>query len=112
MPARRAQRARRVLVDVSGSTCPTKGSEAILDAFREAVTRHGLQAQVQVTGRGCFGLCRMAPNLYVEPDGVWYSRLTVDDVETIVTEHLLHGRVVDRLVHYTTPNYPAPHVDR
>ena len=54
----------------------------------------------------------MAPNLYVEPDGVWYSRLTVDDVETIVTEHLLHGRVVDRLVHYTTPNYPAPHVDR
>ena len=53
-----------------------------------------------VVERGCFGLCRLAPNLYIEPDGVWYSGFTVEDVEEIVNEHLVCGRVVHRLVRY------------
>ena len=89
-----------MLVDVSGSTCPTKDSEAILEALKVAVAARGLQDQVTLIGRGCFGLCRMAPNLYIEPEGVWYSKLTVADVQDIVEEHLVHGRIVQRLIHY------------
>lgn len=91
---------RRVLIDTGGTTCPTKGSSDVLETLKQAVARRGLQDQVQVVARGCFGLCRLAPNLYIEPDGVWYSRFTVADVEEIVEEHLIHGRVVQRLVHY------------
>lgn len=94
---------RRVFVDTSGATCPTKGSAAILEALRAAVARRGLQETVTVLGRGCFGLCRLAPNLYIEPDGVWYSRVTLADVEEIVEEHLVRGRMVRRLVHYEPP---------
>ena len=97
---------RRVFVDIGGRTCPTKGSANVLEALQAAVARRGLH-DVEVIGRGCFGLCRLAPNLYIEPDGVWYSRFTVEDVEEIVEEHLTHGRVVQRLVHYRPPHNPG-----
>lgn len=79
----------------------------VLEALKAAIVRRGLQHEVTVTARGCFGLCRLAPNLYIEPDGIWYSRFTVEDVEEIVEEHLMHGRVVRRLVHYE-PAAPKP----
>lgn len=91
---------RRLFVDVSGETCPTKGSAEILDALQQAVAQRGLQDEVAVLPRGCFGLCRLAPNLYVEPDGVWYSHVTLADVAEIVEAHLVHNRIVQRLVHY------------
>ena len=51
-------------------------------------------------GRGCFGLCTLAPNLYIEPDGIWYSRFKVLDVPYIVKQHLLKGKPLTRLIHY------------
>ncbi|MBI4226821.1 MAG: (2Fe-2S) ferredoxin domain-containing protein [Candidatus Omnitrophica bacterium] len=95
--------ARRVFVDTSGATCPTKGGAQLFEALRASVARRGLQG-VSVVARGCFGLCRLAPNLYVEPDGVWYSRVTIDDVEEIVEEHLIHGRTIPRLIRYQPPS--------
>lgn len=94
---------RRIYIDTGGATCPTKGSPAVLKVLRAAITRRGLRRTVEVVARGCFGLCRLAPNLYIEPDGIWYSRFTVEDVPEIVEEHLMHGRIVERLVHYRPP---------
>ena len=48
---------------------------------------------------GCFGLCELGPVVIVYPDGTFYSRVSVDDVEEIVSEHLLKGRRVERLVY-------------
>lgn len=59
-----------------------------------------MEGSVEVIPRGCFGLCRLAPNLYVEPDDVWYSKFTLRDVSVIVRQHLREGRPVKRLIHY------------
>ncbi|MBI4314204.1 MAG: (2Fe-2S) ferredoxin domain-containing protein [Candidatus Omnitrophica bacterium] len=75
-----------------------------MDALKASVARHGLAAEVEVLGRGCFGLCRMAPNLYVEPEGIWYSKLKLEDVEEIVEKHLVGGKIVRRLVAYSPHN--------
>lgn len=95
-----AQPRRRIHIDVGGLTCPKKGSAQILEAFRRALRRHGLEEQVEVIPRGCFGLCSLAPNLYVEPDGIWYSRLTVRDASIIVRKHLIRNEPVARLIHH------------
>ena len=79
----------------------------VLDALKAALAARGLQGEVEVIARGCFGLCRLAPNLYIEPDGIWYSRFTVSDVEEIVEQHLVHGRVVRRLVHHEPSSAPT-----
>ena len=48
---------------------------------------------------GCFGLCALGPIMIVYPEGTFYSRVTVDDIPEIVEEHLLKGRIVERLVY-------------
>ena len=99
---------RRIFIDVRGSSCPTKGSEEFLATLKGAVREAGLEADVEVLPRGCFGLCTLAPNLYIEPDGIWYSRFTLKDVPVIVREHLVKGKPVTRLIHHpskgTVPN--------
>ncbi len=71
-----------------------------MEALIRAIRKAGLEGQVEVVARGCFGLCNLAPNLYIEPDGVWYSRFTVKDVPVIVRQHLIQGKRVTRLIHY------------
>ena len=48
---------------------------------------------------GCFGLCEAGPVVIVYPEGAFYSRVKVEDVDEIVSEHLLKGRIVQRLVY-------------
>ena len=57
------------------------------------------QDEIKLVRTGCFGLCELGPVVIVYPDGTFYSRVTVDDVDEIVTEHLLKGRRVERLVY-------------
>jgi (2Fe-2S) ferredoxin len=98
---------RRIYVDVGGLTCPKKGSREVLEALKDAIHRAGLDAEVEVIPRGCFGLCRLAPNMYVEPDGIWYSRFSLNDVEAIVREHLCQNQPVQRLIHYRCEPVPC-----
>ena len=91
---------RRIHVDVGGLTCPRKGSKQVMEALVRSIRRAGLEGEVEVIPRGCFGLCNLAPNLYIEPDGIWYSRFTLRDVPIIVRQHLRKNKPVDRLIHY------------
>ncbi len=90
----------RVFIDTGGATCPKAGSKKVAEALRAAVKKAGLETQVEVIERGCFGLCNLAPNLYIEPDGVWYSRFTLRDVPWIIRQHLVKGKPIARLIHY------------
>ena len=76
-------------------------------ALIRSIRRAGLEGEVEVIARGCFGLCKLAPNLYIEPEGVWYSRFTLKDVPVIVRQHLRNNRLVKRLVHYPDRLLPA-----
>ena len=78
--------------------CSGNGSAKVLDALRAEVGKAGLGDEVQITTSGSLGLCERGPNLVVYPEGVWYSRVQVEDVGEIVREHLGHGRPVARLL--------------
>ena len=86
-----------------GTGCTSSNSPAIRKKMEESLTAHGLAEEIKVVQTGCFALCALGPIMIVYPEGVFYSRVTVDDVEEIVENHLLKGRVVDRLVY----NEPA-----
>jgi (2Fe-2S) ferredoxin len=83
--------------------CSANGSGQVLDALRTAVREAGLDDEVQVTTSGSIGLCERGPNMIVYPEGVWYSRVTVDDVAEIVREHFVAGRPVRRLLSGDAP---------
>ena len=82
-----------------GTGCTSSGSNKIIDAFNANIAANGLEEEIKVVQTGCFGLCALGPVVIVHPDGTFYSRVEADDVAEIVTEHLLKGRVVERLVY-------------
>ena len=85
-----------------GTGCTSSGSPKIQDAFNQEIEKNGLSEEVKVVQTGCFGLCALGPVVIVYPDGTFYSNVTVEDVAEIVSEHLLKGRVVERLVYNDT----------
>ena len=85
-----------------GTGCTSSGSPKIQDAFNQEIAKNGLAEEVKVVQTGCFGLCALGPVVIIYPDGTFYSNVTVDDVAEIVSEHLLKGRVVERLVYNDT----------
>ena len=85
-----------------GTGCTSSGSVAIQKEFEEQINLNGLSEEVKIVQTGCFGLCALGPVVIVYPDGTFYSRVTADDVKEIVSEHLLKGRVVERLVYNDT----------
>ena len=85
-----------------GTGCTSSGSVAIQKKFEEQLNAQGLSEEVKIVQTGCFGLCALGPVVIVYPDGTFYSRVTEDDVTEIVTEHLLKGRPVERLVYTDT----------
>ena len=82
-----------------GTGCTSSGSNKIIDAFNANIAANGLEEEVKVVQTGCFGLCALGPVVIVHPDGTFYSRVEEGDVAEIVSEHLLKGRIVDRLVY-------------
>ena len=82
-----------------GTGCTSSGSKTLQEAFKHNLEKFGLTEEIKMVQTGCFGLCALGPIVIVYPDGTFYSRVTPEDVETIVEEHLLKGRIVDRLVY-------------
>ena len=82
-----------------GTGCTSSGSAQLIQRFEEKIKENGLDKEVKVIRTGCFGLCEAGPVVIVYPEGTFYSRVKVDDVDEIVTEHLLKGRKVQHLVY-------------
>ncbi len=85
-----------------GTGCSSSGSAKIRTEMENEIKRQGLENEVKVVQTGCFGLCALGPIMIVYPEGCFYSRVTVEDVPEIVSEHLLKGRVVTRLLYKET----------
>ena len=68
----------------------------------EEIAANGLSEEVGVVKTGCFGLCALGPIMIVYPEGTFYSMVREDDIPEIVSEHLLKGRVVRRLLYDET----------
>ena len=77
--------------------CAEKGSEEVRALFKEELDRRGLKATVRANAAGCLDTCQFGISVVVYPEGVWYGRVTKDDVAAIIDEHIVGGRPVERL---------------
>ncbi len=82
-----------------GTGCTSSGSKVLISTFESEIEKNGLADEVKVVQTGCFGLCALGPVVIIYPEGTFYSRVEEKDVAEIVSEHLLKGRLVDRLVY-------------
>ncbi len=91
----------------AGTGCVSCNSFKIKEALEQEVQKRNLQNEVLVIATGCNGFCERGPILLVQPDGIFYQQLKVEDVPRLVEEHLLKGRPVKKLM-YVPPAEKEP----
>jgi NADH-quinone oxidoreductase subunit F/NAD(P)H dehydrogenase (quinone)/NADP-reducing hydrogenase subunit HndC len=88
---------RTQLMLCGGTGCHSTGSIAVKEAIRNELKRHGLHDEVQVIETGCNGFCAVGPVMLVHPEGIFYQKLTLDEIPKLVEEHFLKGRPYKKL---------------
>lgn len=79
--------------------CNDKGASELRDYAKKRVKQLGLAApgKVRINQAGCLDRCELGPCVVVYPDAVWYTYIDEEDIDEIVDEHLVNGRIVERL---------------
>ncbi len=94
--------ARAHVLVCGGTGCTSSGSEKLINKLNECLAKNGLENEIKVIKTGCFGLCALGPIMIVYPEGAFYSMVKEEDIDEIVEEHLLKGRIVKRLLYQET----------
>jgi (2Fe-2S) ferredoxin len=77
-------------------SCAAKGSEELRDYMKARVKELKIP-ETRVNAAGCLDRCELGPCILIYPEGVWYNCKTKDDVDEVIREHLIGGKVVERL---------------
>ena len=83
----------------SGTGCHAFGCQKVSKAFREEIERHNLQEKVDLKNTGCHGFCERGPLVVIRPQDIFYQRVSPDDASEIISETVLKGKVIDRLLY-------------
>ncbi|MBQ3222194.1 MAG: NADH-quinone oxidoreductase subunit NuoF [Clostridia bacterium] len=89
---------RSTILICGGTGCTSSGSPKLQERFETLLQEKGLDKEVKIVRTGCFGLCAAGPVVIVYPEGAFYSHVQLADVDEIVNEHLVKGRIVERLL--------------
>jgi NADH-quinone oxidoreductase subunit F len=96
----------------AGAGCVSSGCKAVEESLVQSVKKLGLADEVRIIETGCMGPCDMGPAIVVYPEGVFYRKLKPEDAPIIAEEHLLKGRVVERLLYRQADTQEAlPRID-
>ncbi len=87
----------------SGTGCHAYGCEKVTAAFAEDINKGGLAGKVDIRATGCHGFCERGPLVVIRPKNIFYQQVEVKDVPEIISETILNGTIIDRLL-YTDPN--------
>ncbi|HNS56112.1 MAG TPA: NADH-quinone oxidoreductase subunit NuoF [Smithellaceae bacterium] len=91
------------LLICGGTGCQSSGSLAVKKALLEEIDKRSLAGEIKVVETGCNGFCALGPIMVVYPEGIIYVSIQVNDIPELVEEHLVKGRVVERLL-YRVPD--------
>ena len=83
----------------SGELCASSGGKQLAREFDLKIEEYNLRKEAKVISTGCLDMCALGPIVIVYPEGVVYSEVKSDDVGEIVSEHIIKGNVVRRLLY-------------
>jgi len=79
--------------------CKHRGAEEVFAVLKQGAKKAGLSDEdVRINRAGCMEHCEYGPSVVIYPDNVWYHVPTAEDAEEILREHVIGGKVVDRLL--------------
>jgi len=100
----------RQVIICRGTGCVSSESEQIQAALDHEIEWLELGHSVLIKPTGCHGFCQRGPIVIIEPEGIFYTKVTVDDAAEIVRSHIKEGKIVERLLyHDPVTSQPIPH---
>lgn len=98
----------------TGKSCSARDSAEVKEAFERELKARGIlfgkeakgknpKGSIVLTECASVGFCAIGAAVMIYPDGVWYAQVRASDVPEIIEEHLLNGRVVERLTLLKVP---------
>ncbi|MEG1254540.1 NADH-quinone oxidoreductase subunit NuoF [Clostridium sp.] len=82
-----------------GTGCKSAQSDLIKTNLENEIKKLNLEKEVYVSITGCFGFCEKGPIVKITPDDVFYVHVTPDDAEEIINQHIVNGKILDRLLY-------------
>jgi (2Fe-2S) ferredoxin len=84
--------------DAPKKCCGSEHGMALVEAFKEGLKEHGLNLEIRAQKAGCLDTCGLGPSVAVYPEGVFYGKVSLADVNEIIESHLVGNTPVERLV--------------
>ena len=80
--------------------CANSGGESFFEYLKAQLKKRGLhgEGQIRVSKSGCLGRCGLGPCIVIYPEGIWYTYTSPADIDEIISQHLVLGHVVERLL--------------
>ena len=103
---------RRIIL-CGGTGCVANGALKVRDELVKELKKAGLNTKIElnehddneeqfngtyVSKSGCQGFCQMGPLLHIEPDGILYTKVKVEDVAEIIERTIIGGELIERLL--------------
>jgi len=85
-----------------GAGCVSSNCMLIQNALSDALEKYGLTDSVHVMITGCMGTCAAGPVILVCPGEIFYTELTPEKVDEIVTRHLVNNEIIEAYTFYDT----------
>ncbi len=79
--------------------CNNRGAQEVRTYAKDRIKALGLNGagKVRINSAGCLDRCDDGPVLVIYPDQTWYTYVDKEDIDEIIDEHIMHGRIVERL---------------
>ena len=89
---------RMTILVCGGTGCIASQSDEMVVQLRQKIDALHFEQEITVIKTGCFGFCGQGPIIKIQPDNVFYVQVQLSDIDEIIKEHIVKGRVVERLL--------------
>jgi NADH:ubiquinone oxidoreductase subunit F (NADH-binding)/(2Fe-2S) ferredoxin len=90
---------RNYILVCGGTACESSRADQIYQNLIEECKAQGVADEVQIVKTGCFGFCEQGPIVKILPEDSFYVKVKPEDAKELVSEHVIKGREVARLLY-------------
>lgn len=93
---------RHVILVCQGTGCVSGGSEQLFSVLKDALETSGNGEDIHVKRTGCHGFCQQGPLAVIEPEGIFYTKVTKEDIPEIIQSLSSGGKPLNHLLYHDT----------
>jgi len=95
-----SRKKQKTCITICGGTgCHAYGCLKVAESFREEIQKQKLQDSVEVRTTGCHGFCERGPIVVIQPEGIFYQRIKLGDIQEVISETIINKKVINRLLY-------------